>query len=413
MEPWLQPIAAFLEQTPWLPTAGALAGAALVLFAGGFAAGFGLARSGRGRAREGFAALAAEALRHNAEDFLALASERFRRLEDSAEAWFKADWDVRHRTLEQTVGPLREALERYRAEALELERTRSTAVGAVGEQLRALSEETARLSGALRGTPAARGRWGELTLRRTAELAGLSEHCDFAEQAALARAAARPDMIVRLPGGRELAVDAKTPLDAYLEAAEAAGDAARAASLERHAKNVRRHVDTLAGRDYAARLERTPTFVVLFLPDEGFLAAAVARDRALVEHALAKGVVIATPATLYALLGAVAQGWREARLAEGTLQILGHARELDERLGLFLEHLGRVGSALGRSVEAFNAAVGSLESRVLPQARRMRELGVEGRRAIDAPEPVTAAPRAASGATPPADPRGIDADALP
>jgi len=396
VETLLRPVAALLEHAPWLPAAAALAGAGLALFLAGLGAGLALGRAGRRRAREGFAALAAEALRDNTEGFLALASERFRRLEDSAETWFKADWDVRHRTLEETVGPLREALERYRNEALELERTRASAVGAVGEQLRALSDETARLTGALRGTPAARGRWGELTLRRTAELAGLSEHCDFAEQAAIAGAAARPDMIVRLPGGREIAVDAKAPLDAYLEAAEAAGDEARAAGLARHAKHVRRHVDTLVGRDYAAQLERAPSFVVLFLPDEGFLAAAVARDRGLVEHALGRGVVIATPATLYALLGAVAQGWREARLAEGTREILGHARELDERLGMFLEHLGRVGGALGRSVEAYNAAVGSLESRVLPQARRMRELGVEGRRSVDAPEPVTAAPRTPS-----------------
>jgi DNA recombination protein RmuC len=200
-------------------------------------------------------------------------------------------------------------------------------------------------------------------------------------------------MLVRLPGGRELAVDAKAPLDAYWKAGEAAGEAERNAALDEHTRSVRRHVDALAGRDYAARLERSPTFVVLFLPDEGFLGAAVARDPALVEHALAKGVVLATPATLYALLAAVARGWREVRIEESTREVLAHARELDERLGLFVEHLAKVGAHLGRSVEAFNKAVGSFESRVLPQTRRMRELGVEGPREIAALERVALAVR--------------------
>ena len=203
----------------------------------------------------------------------------------------------------------------------------------------------------------------------------------------------RPDMLVRLPGGRELAVDAKAPLDAYWKAAEAADEAERHAALDEHARAVRRHVDALAARDYAARLERAPDFVVLFLPDEGFLGAAVARDRALVEHALSKGVVLATPATLYALLGAVARGWRETTLADGAREVLVHARELDERLSLFVEHLSKVGAHLGRSVEAFNKAVGSFESRVLPQTRRLRELGGAGPREPSAPEHIALAVR--------------------
>src|SRR4029453_15722007 len=162
-----------------------------------------------------------------------------------------------------------------------------------------------------------------------------------------------------------------------------------------HARSVRRHVDALAARDYAASLERAPAFVVLFLPDEGFLAAAAARDRALIEHALGKGVVLATPATLYALLGAVARGWRDTRLEENTREVLVHARELDERLPLFVVSFSKVGGHLGRSVEAFNRAVGSLESRVLPQTRRMRELGAEGARPLEAPARIALSVRGA------------------
>ena len=378
----------------WLAACATLAlGAA----AAGFALGFAAARAGHTRAREGFAALAGQALRDNTEGFLALAGERFARLEEAAEARAELDWEGRRKALDDTVGPLREALDRYRSEAQAIDRARASESGALADRLRTLAAETSRLAGALRG-PAPRGRWGELTLRRTVELAGLSEHCDFAEQVTVGSAgsAQRPDMLVRLPGGREVAVDAKAPLDAYVEAAEAPDDESRRGALERHARQVRRHVDALAGRDYAASLERAPSFVVLFLPDESFLGAAAAYDRALVEHALGKGVVLATPATLYALLGAVARGWREERMAESSREVLGCARELDDRLGLFVEHLAKLGGALGRSVEAFNRAMGSLETRVLPQARRMRELGVEGRREMDAPEPLALAPRAPS-----------------
>jgi DNA recombination protein RmuC len=371
-------------------------GSALALAAAGcgFALGLAAARAGHARSRESFAALAAEALRHNTEGFLALAGERFARLEEASES----DWEGRRKALDETVGPLREALERYRSETHAMDRARATQSGALADQLQTLSAETTRLTLTLRG-PAPRGRWGELTLRRTVELAGLSEHCDFAEQVTLAAAggAQRPDMLVRLPGGREIAVDAKAPLDAYVEAAEAVDDDARHDALGRHARQVRRHVDALAGRDYAASLERAPAFVVLFLPDESFLGAAVSHDRALLEHALARGVVLATPATLYALLGAVARGWREERMAESSREVLVCARELDDRLGLFVEHLAKLGGALGRSVEAFNKAMGSLESRVLPLARRMRELGVEGRREMNAPEPLALAAREPSG----------------
>jgi DNA recombination protein RmuC len=386
---WPQLVAALAQPGARLAL-GVGAGAALAI---GLALGLAAARVGAGRARDAFAAVAADALRGNTETFLALAGERFQRFEESSET----DWDARRKALDDTVSPLREALDRYRVEAHELERVRSERTGELGNELRELAAQTTRLSNALRGT-ATRGRWGELTLRRTAELAGLSEHCDFAEQVTVAGSdgAQRPDMLVRLPGGREVAVDAKAPLDAYWRASQATADAERDAALADHARSVRRHVDMLAGRDYASRLERAPDFVVLFLPDEGFLAAAAARDRTLIEHALGKSVVLATPATLYALLGAVARGWRDARLEANTREVLVHARELDDRLAVFLEHLVKVGANLGRSVEAYNKAVGSLESRVLPQTRRMRELGAEGSRPLEAPEPIALAVRAAA-----------------
>ena len=353
-----------------------------------------LARSMRFRAsalEDRFSAIAAEVLRRNNEGFLSLASERFRSLQETA----RGDLSGRHKAIEDLVQPLHEALAVYQKQAHDLARERSNQSGKLEQQLCALSAETTKLATALRA-PGARGRWGELTLRRAAELAGLTEQCDFAEQVSLAgdggSGGGRPDMVVRLPAGREIVVDAKAPLDAYLDAAEAASDSERDEALARHAKHVRRHVETLASRGYHAKLERSPAFVVLFLPDDGFLAGAVREDRDLVDFALSRGVVVATPATLYALLSAVEKGWREERLAESTRQVLVLARELDERLGTFTEHLTRMGGALGKAIDAYNGAVGSFESRLLPQARRMRELGVEGDKPLEV-APVTTAPR--------------------
>ena len=373
--PWL----ALLGAPPQLPFWIGAVAASLLL---GLGVGLWLGRA-RGGSPDRFAALAAEALQRNSEGFLALASERFQRLEDAS----RSDWDERRLGVENTVAPLREALERYRSEALAAESRRARQSGELGEQLRSLAAETTRLSTALRG-PAARGRWGELTLRRTAELAGLREHCDFAEQVTVGRpgAAQRPDMLVRLPGGRELAVDAKAPLEAYWTASEAASEEERKAALADHARQVRRHVDALAARDYAARLDDTLAFVVLFLPDEGVLGAAVAEDPGVVERALSKGIVLATPATLFALLGGVARGWREVRLGEDTREALAQARELDERLAVFVDHFSKLGVSLGRSVDAFNRAVASFEARVQPQARRLCELSAKQPAAAAAPE---------------------------
>ena len=340
--------------------------------------------------RRDFQALAADALARNTEGFLTLAAERFRALSDAS----AADWGGRQRAMEDVLAPLREALERTQRDARELERTRAEQSGQLGEQLRTLAAQTGELAHALRA-PGARGRWGELTLRRTVELAGLSEHCDFDEQPTLAAGAggARPDLVVRLPGGRDIAIDAKAPLDAYLEAVAAKCPEERDSALARHAGCVKRHVEALAARGYAERLARSPEFVVLFLPHEGFLGAAVEHDGGLVADALARGVVIATPATLYALLSAVAHGWREQQLADGARQVLEVARELERRIGGLAGHLGRLGGALERSVAHFNAGVGTFESRVMPQARRLRELGAGGRDELEPPARLEVAPR--------------------
>lgn len=364
---------------------------ALALLAAGVGALLAWALTRRGRELHAFRALAAEALQQNNAGFLDLAAERFRSLQEAS----GSDLDGRRKAIEELVAPLHEALDQLQQETREVERVRLTHAGRVGEQLRDLAHQTAELAGALRA-PAARGRWGELTLRRTVELAGLSPHCDFAEQVTLGhgRDALRPDLVVRLPSGREVVVDAKAPLDAYLEASAAGSEASRAEALARHARQVRRHVGALAARGYAGRVAGAPEFVVLFLPHEGFLAAAVEHDASLVADALARGVVVATPTTLYALLAAVAQGWREQRLAENTGEILERAREMDERLCTLCDHLTRLGGALSKSVEHFNAAVGSFETRVLVQARRMRELGVAGTRDLAAPPCVDVAARA-------------------
>jgi DNA recombination protein RmuC len=340
--------------------------------------------------RRDFQALAADALARNNEGFLALAAERFRALSDAS----AAEWGGRQRAIEDVLSPLREALEHTRREAHELERVRAEQSGQMGEQLRLLASQTSDLAHALRA-PGARGRWGELTLRRTVELAGLSEHCDFDEQPTLAAGAggARPDLVVRLPGGRDIAIDAKAPLDSYLEAVAAKCPDERAGALARHAASVKRHVDALAARGYAERLARSPEFVVLFLPHEGFLGAAVEHDAGLVADALARGVVLATPATLYALLAAVAHGWREQRMADGARQVLEVAQELERRIGGLAGHLGRLGGALERSVAHFNASVGAFESRVLPQTRRLRELGAGGRDEVEPPARLELAPR--------------------
>ncbi len=280
-----------------------------------------------------------------------------------------------------------QGLDRLSDQMHHLDRQRAAWQGEFHEHVSALQRETHTLSTALR-KPHVRGRWGELHLRRTVELAGLVDRCDFSEQVRLDGGALRPDLVVNLVGGRRIVVDAKVPLDAYLDATSTDETAARAAHLVRHARQVRTHVDALASKAYWRALPETPEFVVLFVPAEPFLAAALETDPALLEHAAGRRVVLARPTTLIALLRTVAHGWSHEALAEQARDIHLLGRELHSRLATLSGHLDRVGRSLNSAVGTYNQAMGSLESRVLVSARRFRELSVTDDE-LPGPRPVT------------------------
>jgi len=344
------------------------------------------------RLRAGFSETARQALHENSDLFLKLARETFAREQGEARNAMQA----RETALNQLVDPLRQALERTEQQVAAMERERRDAFTGLRVQIEsltigqsALQRETRNLVGALR-RPEVRGRWGELTLRRVVELAGMSAHCDFTEQPTLngPQGALRPDLIVNMPDGRTLVVDAKTPLDAYLEAVDAASDEARAVALSRHAQQVEARVRELATKAYWAQFPHSPEFAVLFLPGDQFLSSALAERPELLENALRQSVIIATPSTLIALLKAVAYGWRQSAVAENAALIRDLGQELHRRLASFVTHLGRAGQRLGGAVDAYNSAVGSLERQVMPQARRFTELGAATGEALPVSEPI-------------------------
>ena len=331
------------------------------------------------RLRGSFAELAGKALRENADMFLKLARESFAREQAGAQAQLRE----RELALGQMVEPIQRALDSTGAQLQGFERERRDAFTSLRTQIeqltlgqQALQRETRNLVGALR-RPEVRGRWGELTLRRVVEIAGMSEHCDFTEQETVSAPGGpvRPDLILRMPEGRELVVDAKTPIDAYLDAIDATTDEARAASLARHGQQVEARVRELAGKAYWNQFKKSPEFAVLFLPGDQFLSSALAVRPELLEYAMRQGVVMATPATLMALFKAVAHGWRQVTVAEHAARILELGQELHRRLGSFVGHLERSGKRLGEALDAHNSALASLERQVLPQARRFTELG--------------------------------------
>jgi DNA recombination protein RmuC len=298
-----------------------------------------------------------------------------------------------HEAVSRAVAPLHEMLRRYEARVAELERDRVDAYAELRTMSTELRDETKQLVAALRA-PQVRGRWGEHQLRRIVEAAGMLEHCDFGEQvtATVEDRGVRPDLVVRLHGGRSVVVDAKAPFEAYLAAMEARDEAGRDRHLDAHAAHLRRHVDQLAAKSYWAAFPQAPEFVVLFVPADPFLDAALQRDPALLEHAFAHDVVLATPATLVALLRTVAYSWRQEALARNAVQVHTLARELYARLGTLGDHVSRLGGSLGTAVTAYNRAVGSLESRVLVSARKLAELGVAAD-ALETPPQVEIAPR--------------------
>ncbi len=335
--------------------------------------------SAQARLTDAFKALSADALQAQGRQFLDLAQASLEKFQAGAQG----DLARRQTAIGELVAPVKETVAKLGDRLGELEKARVGAyaelqaqVRLLGEAQGALRQEAGKLVQALRA-PQVRGRWGEVQLRRVVELAGMEEHCDFEEQHTVEGTGGRlrPDLIVRMSNGRVVAVDAKAPLAAYLDACEAADEPTRRARLADHARQVRDHVAKLAQKQYQEHIGVTPEFVVLFLPNEGVLYAALEQDPQIPERAIEAGVLLATPMTLVGLLKAVALGWREEAIAESARKVSELGGELYERLAKLGEHVERLGKSLGGSVKAYNDFVGSLESRVLVSARKFRELG--------------------------------------
>ncbi len=328
---------------------------------------------------ESFRALSGEALKSNNQAFLELAKTNLETYQKTAQA----DLELRQKAVDELVKPVKESLEKVGLRLGELEVARVSAYSQLGEQIRTLMEvqipqlhrETSSLVNALK-QPSVRGRWGEIQLRRVVEMAGMQEYCDFDEQKSLSVEGGRqrPDLIVRLPGGKQIVVDAKTPLDAYLDALEATDDAQRKGLLQKHARQMRDHMEELGRKAYWDSLTITPEFVVLFIPGEVFFSVALQEDRELIEFGVERRVILASPTTLIALLKTVAYGWRQENVAKNAQEVSMLGRELYGRIVKLAGHWRDMGKHLTQTVEAYNKSVGNLESRVLVQARRFKEL---------------------------------------
>lgn len=340
----------------------------------------------RNQLTDTFAALSSQALRISTEEFLKLAQQGMKQFHVQAQS----DLDQKEKSFGVLMQPVKEALSRTEQQLREIEKERKEAYGSLSKHLESMAQtqlllqgETRNLVQALR-RPEVRGQWGELTLRRLAELAGMVQYCDFFEQESIkgVEGILRPDMVVRMPDGREIVVDVKTPLDAYLSAVEAPDDAVRTWHLERHARKVRDRVRELASRNYWAQFKHSPDFVVMFIPGDQFLSSALDLDRDLLEYALGQKVVLATPTSFVALLRAVAYGWRQQSLAENAEKIRDLGEELYQRLGTFTEHLSKLGKNLSGSLDHYNKAVGSFERQVIPGARKFAEMGIASRKSM-------------------------------
>ena len=349
------------------------------------------------RLGESFRSLSAQSLQANNQAFLDLAKQTFTTLQQGA----GHDLDARRTAVEALVKPINETLAKVGVTLTELERSRTAGQAALAEQVsslvsaqRQLTTETATLARALRA-PGVGGRWGEIQLQRVVELAGMLEYCDFNTQTSstVDDVRQRPDLIVRLPGGKAIAVDAKAPLQGYLDALDATEEATRKGHLIAHAKAVRGHLQSLSAKSYWDRLQPSPEFVVLFLPGETFFSAALEQDPSLIEAGVEAKVILATPTTLIALLRAVAYGWRQERLTKNAEVVAQLGKELHERIRAFTTHLGKVGKALDGAVASYNQAVGSLETRVLPGARKFTELGAAVGDELPLLEPIEKAAR--------------------
>ena len=347
-----------------------------------------------------FKALAADALKSNNLSFLQIAQETLKRFQTEA----SADLQAKQKAVEDLVAPVRESLNKVDEQIQEMEIARGEAYGDLRAQVQSLiitqkelQSQTGNLVKALR-TPNVRGRWGEIQLRRVVEIAGMLPYCDFAEQETITTDTGRlrPDLVVKLPGGKHVVVDAKTPLQAFLDAFETTDEEARRMCLTNHARQVRDHINTLSGKKYWEQFQSTPEFVVMFLPGETFFSAALEQDTALIEHGVLNKVIPASPTTLIALLKAINYGWNQEKLARNAQQISELGKELHDRLRRLATHITAVGTNLDRAVEAYNHAVGSLENRVLVSARKFAELGASVAEDIPELAPIETTARALS-----------------
>ena len=384
---------------------------ALLILAAGLAVGYAVAATRyaayKARAEVGtdlestFKALASDVLKGSNQTFIELATQNLGKFQSEA----KHELDKKQQAFTELVKPIGETLKKAEEQMRQMEKERKEAFGSIASHLKLMADgqqqletETRNLVNALR-RPEVRGRWGEMTLRRLAELAGMVDRCDFVEQVHNPGedGALRPDMVVHLAEDRTLVVDAKTPLDSYIAAIEARTPEEREEHLKHHARKVRERIKELASKRYWDQFKTSPDFVILFIPGDQFLSAALDKEHELQEDAIRQKVLLATPTSLMALLKVVAYGWRQIALAENAEQIRELAETLHGRLATFAEHMQRMGGALENSVQHFNNAVGSLERQVLPAARRFTELGVQSKKDMPDLEPVETAPRLTDG----------------
>jgi len=339
-----------------------------------------------------FQSLSSEALRKNNESFLTLAQSILSKYQSQAQSIL----EQKEESVGNIVVPVKDSLQRLSYQIEELENARLKAYSSLLEQVKSLNlsneklqSETSNLVKALR-MPVVRGRWGEIQLKRVVEIAGMLEHCDFSEQQSVMTETGRlrPDLIIHLPGKKYIVVDAKAPLQAYLDAIETSDDQIRLAKLKEHARQIRTHMSNLSAKSYWEQFQPTPEFVVLFLPGESFFSAALEQDSALIEEGVQQQVVLATPTTLISLLRAVHYGWRQERIAANAQQISELGQELYDRIGIMVEHLNKIGLFLGKSVESFNSSIASLESRIFPCARKFKELGIGSKKEIESIPPI-------------------------